>query len=79
MGRTQISGEQILDQSIKRADLDTTTPGNAIVTKLVAGTGISLNSTGVDAGTGDVTINASVALNVSYDIQRLEVMTWLGW
>jgi hypothetical protein len=56
MARTQPTGKQILDGSIQRADLDTTTVGQAVSTKLVQGTGVSLSSTGADAGTGDVTV-----------------------
>jgi hypothetical protein len=40
-----------------RNNLDTTTVGSAVIVKAVQGTGISLSSTGADAGTGDVTIN----------------------
>ena len=56
MPRTQLNARQILDGDIQKTDLDTTTPGQAVITKLVAGAGVSLTSTGVDAGTGDVTI-----------------------
>lgn len=57
MGRTLLSTREI--GSVQRNDIDITTTGQALVTKLVAGTNISFSSTGVDAGTGDVTINAS--------------------
>lgn len=56
MGITLITDGQILDQGITRADLNTTTTGHAIITKAIAGQGISLSSTGIDEGTGDVTI-----------------------
>lgn len=39
--------------------LNTATSGSAVVTKIIAGTGVTLSSTGADAGTGDVTVNAS--------------------
>lgn len=55
--RTQLSGNQVLDGSVQRTDLDSTTAGQAVIKKLVAGSNVSLTSTGVDAGTGDVTIN----------------------
>lgn len=51
-------GGQIADGSIQRVDLDVTTAGQAVSRKAIAGLGITLTSTGVDAGTGDVTINA---------------------
>jgi hypothetical protein len=59
MAKTQVRSLQIEDQGIWREDLNTTTSGKAIITKIVAGTGISISSTGVDDGTGDVTINAT--------------------
>lgn len=60
MPKTDVRSEQIRDGSgVKRADLDVTTSGSAVIVKLIAGTGISLESTGPDAGTGDVTISVS--------------------
>ena len=59
MAITQVRGTNILDGSVQRADLDTTTAGSAVVRKLIAGTNITFSSTGVDAGTGDVTVNAT--------------------
>jgi hypothetical protein len=56
---TEITGKQIKDGTIRRVDLDTTTAGQAVVRRIVAGTGVTLSSTGVDSGTGDVTINAT--------------------
>jgi hypothetical protein len=43
-----------------REQLDTATTGQAVITKAIQGTGITLSATGVDAGTGDVTINLTV-------------------
>lgn len=59
---TNIRGQQILNATIQREDLDITTASKAVVAKIVQGTGISLSSTGVDSGTGDVTIS----LNTTY-------------
>ena len=60
MARTLIDGaDQILAGSIIRAAINTATTGSALITKVIAGTGITLSSTGVDAGTGDVTVNVS--------------------
>jgi hypothetical protein len=56
MPRTQLNARQLLDNDIQKVDLDTHTPGQAVITRLVAGAGVSLQSTGVDSGTGDVTI-----------------------
>lgn len=59
MAQTLIRGAQVLNGSIQRVDLDTTTTGLAVVTKIVAGTNVSISSSGIDPGTGDVTINVS--------------------
>lgn len=59
MARTNLPGRQITDATVQRQDLDTTTAGQAVVRRLIQGTGISFSSTGVDSGTGDVTINAT--------------------
>jgi len=55
-----VEGIDIKDGSIQRIDVDTTTPGQSIITKVIAGTGVSIDSsTGADVGTGDVTISMS--------------------
>lgn len=56
MAATNIRSRQIKDADIIRDDVNTTTSGSALITKAVSGTGVSLSSTGIDAGTGDVTI-----------------------
>lgn len=53
-----IRGNQALNGSIQRDDLDVSTPGQAVVRKILAGTGVSLTQTGPDTGTGDVTVAA---------------------
>jgi hypothetical protein len=58
MARTQLRGTQVLDSDITKDDLNITLPGKAVICQVHAGTGITLSSTGVDPGTGDVTINA---------------------
>ena len=60
MARTEVKSKQIKDQEVKRDDLNTTESGQAVVAKLIEGTGISFSSTGPDAGTGDVTISANI-------------------
>jgi hypothetical protein len=57
MATTVVRGGQIKDATIQRVDLDTSTAGQAVVAKIVQGTGITISSTGADSGTGDVTIN----------------------
>lgn len=59
MPRTQITNTQIQDGTIVRTELNVSTPGAAVVRKLIAGVGVSFTSTGADAGTGDVTIGSS--------------------
>jgi len=48
-----------------RNNLDTTTSGSAVIVKALQGTGINLSATGVDAGTGDVTIGLAVPVAVA--------------
>jgi len=48
-----------------RNNLDTTTSGSAVIVKAVQGTGINLSSTGVDSGTGDVTVGLAVPVAVA--------------
>jgi len=55
--RTQVKGKQVLDQSISRDDINVSTQGQALITKLVLGDNLSATSTGIDSGTGDVTLN----------------------
>lgn len=57
MAQTQVRSAQIGDGEVKRADLNVTTSGSAVIAKAVAGTNIALSSTGPDAGTGDVTFS----------------------
>ena len=61
MPKTQINGgDRIADGTLTRTKVNTTTAGSALVAKVIAGTGVTLASTGADAGTGDVTVNAAV-------------------
>ncbi len=59
MSATQLTGRQVQDGSIGRPDLNVLTAGQAVITKIleVANSGIKINaSSGVDAGTGDVSL-----------------------
>jgi len=51
----------ILGGSVIRYALNTTTPNQAVIRKIIAGNGISISSTGADPGTGDVTISIDVS------------------
>jgi|SRR5215469_799026 len=57
MPATVIRGAQVKDASIQRVDLDISTVGQALITKVIQGTNVTISSTGADSGTGDVTIN----------------------
>lgn len=61
MSKTLVNGAQVLNGTIARIDLNTTTAGAAVITKLIAGTNVTITSTGVDPGTGDVTIGLSAS------------------
>jgi hypothetical protein len=62
MARTNVKGTQVFDGSVSRVDLNTTTPGNAVITKLIANNGVAItNYSGADSGTGDVTIAADLS------------------
>lgn len=49
----------LLRGSITRSNINTTTPNQALITKIIAGNGISISSSGVDPGTGNVVISMS--------------------
>jgi hypothetical protein len=63
MSQTNIRGSQILNATVQRQDLDTSTVGQSVVTKIVQGSNVTLSSTGADSGTGDVTINVATGIN----------------
>ena len=59
MPATTIRGVQILNGSVQRADMNTATSGQAVVTKIVQGSNITISSSGIDPGTGDVTVSGT--------------------
>lgn len=65
MAVTNVRGRQLKDDDITRADLNVTTAGSAVIRKVIAGTNITITSTGVDAGTGDVTISAATGTTLN--------------
>jgi hypothetical protein len=65
---TGLRGRQILDGDVFRNDLNVTTSGSAVIRRIIAGTNITISSTGVDTGTGDVTINAATPTITLQDI-----------
>lgn len=59
MARTQLNTKQIFDGGIQKEDMDTITPNQAVITRIIAGSGVSLASSGIDSGTGDVVVTVS--------------------
>ena len=58
MAKTKVRGSQLKNNTVQRRDLNVDTTGKAVVTKIIFGTGASgSTSTGVDPGTGVVTLN----------------------
>lgn len=75
MAKTEVTTSQIKDGTVNRDDLNTTTTTKAVVAKIIAGTGVTLSSTGVDAGTGDVTVNASGAVRTTVQTANATITT----
>jgi hypothetical protein len=78
MPQTQIKSSQLLDGGVQREDINISVSGHALITKIIAGNGLTESHTGIDAGTGDVTLslsNHSAALITSgnLDIARMPV------
>jgi hypothetical protein len=61
MARTQINSNLIGDNAVARVDINTTETGQALITKLLVGNGLVSTQTGVDAGTGDVTVSINTS------------------
>jgi hypothetical protein len=66
MARTEVRTQQIQDGGVTRDDLNTADSGKAVVRKIVQGSGVTISSTGVDSGTGDVTINATGGVGTAF-------------
>jgi len=78
MTQTQIKSSQLLDEGVRRADINVSISGHALITKVLVGAGLTEAHTGADTGTGDVTLslgNHSAALLTSgnLDIARMPV------
>lgn len=72
MARTLINAaEDVASGSVTRGLLNTSTAGSAVLAKIIAGANITISSTGADAGTGDVTINASSTVSSSRSIRTI--------
>lgn len=84
MPKTEVRSAQIKDATVGRSDINSTTAGEAVVKKIVSGTGISLSSTGADTGTGDVTITASgggapAAHQASHQVGGADALANAAW
>jgi hypothetical protein len=78
MARTQISGRLIEDSSVGRPDINTTVSGQSLITKLIVGSGLNASSTGVDPGTGDVTVSLNTSGLVTSFNSRVGAVTLTG-
>jgi hypothetical protein len=78
MARTQISGRLIEDSSVGRPDINTTVSGQSLITKLIVGSGLNTSSTGVDPGTGDVTVSLNTSGLVTSFNSRVGAVTLTG-
>ncbi|PRY38476.1 pectate lyase-like protein [Spirosoma oryzae] len=56
MAKTQFTGTQLGPGTITRTHLNVTQPGSALLTRLTSSAGLSQTSTGIDSGTGDVSL-----------------------
>lgn len=68
MGPTRISSREIRNAEVTKDDINITDTNKALIQQVLAGVGISLDWTGVDEGTGIVTISATENLSFSYRI-----------
>ena len=78
MPRTQIPTTLIEDGSIRRVDINTTTTTQALITKVIVNSPLTISSTGVDSGTGDVTLGLSTANLVTSFNTRVGAVTLSG-
>lgn len=84
MPRTEIDGDQVLDGSIQKKDLDILTSGQAVITDIeVMGAGLTMTYTGADTGTGKITLTLdSGGFGTSfYPFEKIgeETTTSNGW
>lgn len=78
MARTQIGGSLIENSSVGRSDINTTTSGEALITKLLVNSPLTISSTGANSGTGDVTIGFNSANFVTSFNTRTGAITLTG-
>jgi hypothetical protein len=72
MAKTIVQTRDIGDGEVKRQDLNVSEIGSAVTRKVIAGEGIVITQTGVDDGTGDVTIRLKDTRSLHFSISGLE-------
>jgi phage-related tail fiber protein len=78
MPRTQIGTTLIEDGSVRRVDINTVTTTQALITKVLVNSPLTISSTGVDSGTGDVTLGLNTANLVTSFNTRVGAVTLSG-
>lgn len=78
MARTQITGSLIENSSVLRSDINTTISGEALITKVLVNSPLTISSTGINSGTGDVTLGLSTSNLVTSFNTRTGAVTLLG-
>lgn len=78
MPRTQISGRLIEDSSVGRPDINTVDTGEALITKLLVSPQFTMTQTGIDSGTGDVSISLNAAGTITSFNSRFGNVTLTG-
>lgn len=78
MARTQIGGSLIENSSVGRSDINTSTSGEALITKVLVNSPLTISSTGVNSGTGDVTLGLNTANFVTSFNTRTGAITLSG-
>lgn len=69
MSKTELTTDLLGTNSVTRQDLDTSTSSRAVVAKVLVGDFVSESQTGVDTGTGDVTITLTAAAKATIRLQ----------
>jgi len=78
MPRTQVGTGLIEDGSVRRIDINTTTTNQALITKLLVDSSLILSSTGIDSGTGDVSLGINTGMLVTSFNTRVGAVTLSG-
>ena len=78
MARTQIGTNLIENSSVGRSDIDTSTSGEALITKVLVNSPLTISSTGINSGTGDVTLGLNTSNFVTSFNSRTGAVTLSG-